>query len=730
MMRSHQLGRKCFTVTATSAVLLLSATAFGQVPKLIPTPREVHGDKTVALTSGLHLTCSGCNAEDQFALDDLRTSLRERYIPEGSVSGIAIELVHDAGAHPTGFDPAMRAEGYRIDPAGAGLRLTAGTSEGLFYGAQTLKQLIEGAGSQAVLHAATIRDWPALRYRGLDDDLSRGPVPTLAFQKKLIRTLAAYKLNLYSPYFEQTMQYAGQPLAATPNGSMSAADARELVAYAQQFHITVIPEQEAFGHLHHTLTYEQYQPLAETPHGAVLAPGQAGSIALIKQWFAELAALYPSPFLHIGADETVDLGLGQTKSDVDTRTLGPVYLDFLQNIVGALQPLHRKLLFWGDIAMNSPDLVKAMPQSFKEATIAVPWEYNEQPKGFDRFITPFTNGGYETWVAPGVNNWSRVYPNYNTGLANIQGFIRDGQRLGVDGALTTIWNDDGEGLFNMDWYGILFGAAAAWQKGETPTAPFQSSYAQVFHGDRTGDLNEAQKEIMAAHVILHDQAKTGDASDGLFWLDPWSRDGITFADKIRPYTHAVRLHAERALTLIAAARAAAPPTSSQPASGSTGNDPANAYPSPATSLRETDAIDALELGARRLDFLALKFQLSDEMEQSYAQAYAQQGSTDKIVRASVTHSLGEINNGANGRLQDLRDGYSLLRDLYQQAWLRSNRPYALRPILEHYDYTVQLWIARSDKLRAAQRQWSDIHTLPTAAELGIPRPPTGTATAH
>ena len=698
--------------------MLSTTAALAQTPKLIPMPRELRAVKQVTLSGGLRVSCTGCTPDDNFTADDLRSTLAERGIAAGSATHL--ELVHDTAATAAGFDPAMRAEGYRVDPTDNGLRVTALTTEGLFYGAQTVKQLIAGVGTQAVLTSAVIRDWPALRYRGLDDDLSRGPVPTLAFQKKLIRTIAAYKLNLYSPYFEQTQQYAGQPLAATPNGSMSAADARELVAYAQLFHVTVIPEQEAFGHLHHTLTYEQYQPLAETPHGAVLAPGQAGSLALIKQWFTELAALYPGPFLHIGADETVDLGLGQTKSDVDTRTLGPVYLDFLQRIVDALQPLHRKLLFWGDIAMNSPDLVKAMPQSFKAATIAVPWEYGEQPKGFDRFITPFTNGGYETWVAPGVNNWSRVYPNYNIGLANIQGFIRDGQRLGADGAITTIWNDDGEGLINMDWYGILFGAAAAWQNGESPTAPFQSSYAQAFHGDQTGDLNEAQKEIMAAHIILHDQAKTGDASDGLFWLDPWSHDGITYADKIRPYTHDVRLHAERALTLIAAARAAAPaPPKPAPAS----DDPANAYPSPATSLRETDAIDALELGARRLDFLALKFQLSDEMEQSYAQAYAQQGSTDKLVRASVTHSLGEINNGANGRLQDLRDGYSLLRDLYQQAWLRSNRPYALRPVLEHYDYTVQLWIARSDKLRAAQRQWSDTHTLPAAADLGIPPAP-------
>ena len=65
--------------------------------------------------------------------------------------------------------------------------------------------------------------------------------------------------------------------------------------------------------------------------------------------------------------------------------LGRCTWTFMQRIVEALRPLDRKLLFWGDIAMNSPDLVKAMPQSFKDATIAVAWEYNPQPKGFDKY---------------------------------------------------------------------------------------------------------------------------------------------------------------------------------------------------------------------------------------------------------------------------------------------------------------------------------------------------------
>src|ERR1019366_923962 len=71
------------------------------------------------------------------------------------------------------------------------------------------------------------------------------------------------------------------------------------------------------------------------------------------------------------------------------------------------------------------------------------------------------------WVAPGDSNWTQVYPVAKTAFGNIQGFIRDGQRLGSTGALTTVWNDDGEGLFNEDWYSLMFGAAAAWQPGQS-----------------------------------------------------------------------------------------------------------------------------------------------------------------------------------------------------------------------------------------------------------------------
>jgi hypothetical protein len=472
----------------------------------------------------------------------------------------------------------------------------------------------------------------------------------------------------------------------------------------------VIPEQEAIGHLRKMLQWETYADVAETPHGAVLSPGQPGSIPLIDEMFTELAGLYPGPFLHIGGDETIDLGIGRTRSEVDAQGLPAVYIDYLQRIVTSLEPLHKKILFWGDIAQSDPELLKALPPSIKHQIIAVAWGYSPKAKGFLPELKPYVEAGIPVWVSPSINNYRQVWPNQQLALDDIQEFTRDGQRYGATGQLNTLWNDDGESLANMNWYGILFGAAAAWQHGESSIPAFQQSYAQVFHGDSLGLLNQAQDEMTAAMTLLHDSkviANT-EGTDGLFWVDPWSKDGQVMAEKMRPIDSAVRLYAEHALTFIAHAKATEP------------------------DLREPDAISAMEFGARRIDFLGLKFQLVDEMADAYgrAQATAQvvPSGTEPRPRPSTAALLSDI-NGVNGRLQDIVYAYSQLRDMFAQQWDRTYRPYGLRPVLEHYDYTIAEWYARIDKVRSAQRQWSELRTLPPASDLGIPAPPAQTPVA-
>jgi hypothetical protein len=345
------------------------------------------------------------------------------------------------------------------------------------------------------------------------------------------------------------------------------------------------------------------------------------------------------------------------------------------------------LLFWGDIAMHDPPEVKRLPKDM----IAVAWTYSPEPEGFDRWLKPYVDAGMETWVAPGVNNWSRVYPDNDYALRNIQGFVRDGQAAHSTGVLNTVWNDDGEGLFQEDWYGVLFGAAAGWQSGSSDLVQYQDAYGRVFHGDQTGKIDQAQRELIAIYQSL-DQSKIRESTDSLFWADPWDAQGQAMAVELRPLVHEMRLHAERAITLLAQARLAGP-------------------------LRETDAIDAVELGARKLDFIGQKFETADTIASLYSQAYSWQ--SDPQSAKLISGTLGTI-SGANGLCEDMRDGYSYARLGYSQLWLRENRPYWLQNVLVRYDLATQLWVQRSARFRAAHDTWRENHKLPAPAELGIP----------
>jgi hypothetical protein len=257
--------------------------------------------------------------------------------------------------------------------------------------------------------------------------------------------------------------------------------------------------------------------------------------------------------------------------------------------------------------------------------------------------------------------------------------------------LNTAWNDDGEGLFQEDWYGVLFGAAAAWQPGTSDLTQFEDSYGSAFHRDPTGKINQAQRELIAIYQTLQ-QLKMKELTDELFWIDPWSTEGQAVATELRPLLPGLRLHAERAITLLAQARAT-------------------------PGLEETDAVDALELGARRLDFIGQKFETAETIAALYKQAYGWQQDPQNAKRiGGLLYSI----SGTDGLCEDMRNRYSYARLEYSDLWLRENRPYWLQNVLVRYDLATQLWVLRSDKFVVARQQWQQQRTLPSPAELGIP----------
>ena len=275
----------------------------------------------------------GHDAEDDFAARDLEDAIK-RIAPTADESHATVQppyrvtLLRTDSAEAKAilaranlaFDPAMESEGYVLILEAHEATIVGATGAGVFYGVQTFKQLLPLPGAARVLPTGTVRDWPAMQYRGIDDDLSRGPFPTLEFQKHQIRVFAAFKINIYSPYFEHTLLYPDHPLAAPPGSCAHARRGRGtggLRAPVSRHH------RSRAGSVRPSASRAQIRALPGRGRNSArpCARARAGRqrCPLIKDWFTQIAQEFPSPFIHIGADETFDLGRGRTQRSRRSR---------------------------------------------------------------------------------------------------------------------------------------------------------------------------------------------------------------------------------------------------------------------------------------------------------------------------------------------------------------------------------------------------------------------------
>jgi hypothetical protein len=326
-------------------------------------------------------------------------------------------------------------------------------------------------------------------------------------------------------------------LTAPPEGAaLNPEEIKELVAYARRYHIELVPEQQTFGHLHKTLRLEEYNDLAETPYGDVLTPQQEGTYKLIADWYKELNELFPGEFFHIGADETFELGEGQSRAQVHEQGVGAVYFAHLIRVHDLLQPYHRRLMFWGDIAFNHPDLLSRVPHDM----IVMNWDYRARDDYQER-LKPFKTAGLDQFVCPGVQNWNQIFPNEDAAIKNITNFVHDGQTAGALGMMNTSWDDDGETLFENTWYGILLGAAASWQNERVTAAQFDQDFDWAFFRYDGDELVKAIRALGSVNTLLGKGP-----SDQIFWQEPFNASFQTQARELHDKVRDMRLQVEAA----------------------------------------------------------------------------------------------------------------------------------------------------------------------------------------
>ncbi|HEX3560573.1 MAG TPA: glycoside hydrolase family 20 zincin-like fold domain-containing protein [Pyrinomonadaceae bacterium] len=666
--------------------------ASGVAVQVIPMPKSVNANgESFRLTRDTRVVLADPKSEDdRFAAEDFADDVREtasvnlRVGSGGGRKQILVGLLNSprvrAAVERAGLSAPQNLdeEGYLLAVSASGVVVAGQTAAGTFYGLQTLKQLVRGEGEAAFVQGVKIADWPSMRWRALSDDISRGPVPTVEYVKRQLRTEAMFKMNMHSLYMEHVLQYASHPLIAPEGGALTPEEARELVAYARRYHVELVPEQQTFGHMHKALKLEEYSDLAEVPYGDVLSPQQEGAYKLVADLYQELDELFPGKFFHIGEDETFELGQGQSRDVVKSRGIGPVYFDHLKRVRELLQPYKRRLMFWGDIALNHPDLLPGVPRDM----IAMNWDYAPR-QSYEARIGLFKKAGLDQFVCPGVWSWNQIFPNTDASTVNITNFVRDGQKAGVLGMMNTEWDDDGESLFETAWYGVVLGAAASWQAAPLDQARFDGDFDWAFFRHEGDGFTRATRALGGVNTLLGITS-----SDQLFWRDPFTDDfQEAVARKLEEKTRQLRLSVERAEETLLRERARA--------------------------HRNQQTLDAMRFAAERFDHMGRRMQVLEKFSSDYWDAYLNLGDKRRA------RGLRRYSGGVYNALREMAEELSTLREGFREQWLRENRPFWLESVLARYDLAISRWLSRSKQMEEALREYEQSSTLPPPSGFGL-----------
>lgn len=374
-------------------------------------------------------------------------------------------------------------EGYLLLTQSNRIIISANNNKGLFYGLQTLKQLIKGSVESKSIPIVRIKDYPSFKLRAVMDDISRGPIPTIDFVKYQIRRLAELKINTLSHYVEHVVKTKKHPSIAPDDGSFTIEEWKEISDYAKKYLITVVGSFQSFGHFQNILANPDYAHLGES--GSLISPVKPESYQFLKDIYDEMIPAFNAQFFNINCDETFDLGKAESKNLVDSIGYDGVYLQHIKKLYNIVKSHGLRTIVWGDIILEYPNLIKELPNDIIVAT----WNYDDNDS-FERFIKPFKESGLDFIIAPGVLNSNRIFPNFHMAFGNIKKFTKEGFEAGAMGVWNCVWDDGGTALFSNDWLGVSYAAEKSWNHNSADSN-FDSRYNLSIYASANNSLSKS-----------------------------------------------------------------------------------------------------------------------------------------------------------------------------------------------------------------------------------------------
>jgi hexosaminidase len=346
----------------------------------------------------------------------------------------------------------LGAEGYELLVLPDGITLTARTAAGLYYGFQTLRQLVPAEtergqvpGGRLAVPAGRIVDFPRFEWRGAMLDVSRHFLQPRDV-KRYIDHMALHKLNRLHLHLSDDQGWrveikswpdlsrkgGATQVGGGPGGYYTQEEYADLVQYAHDRFITVVPEIDMPGHTNAALhSYAELncdgvarQPYTGTRVGfSALCVQREVTYRFVEDVVRELSALTPGPYFHIGGDEVERLTAAQ-------------YRAFIERVEGIVRSHGKRMIGWGEIA----------PANLHESTIVQQWRPNASPRqAVDRgnkvILSPankiYLDMKYDSTTRLGLT-WAAVteiWDAYNWDPATLFTGVPEEMILGVEGPL-------------------------------------------------------------------------------------------------------------------------------------------------------------------------------------------------------------------------------------------------------------------------------------------------------
>ncbi len=469
---------------------------------IIPYPKEVRLQGTdFVLDQHINIVLDkNASESDQFAAAGLAGFLKGQFDLtvniSKNVSKNSIQLTRKRA------DKKLGAEGYTLSADQHGLVASASTDAGLFYAVQTITQLIQQKGTEVFIKGMQLRDWPDTKQRAAHYD-TKHHQDTRAFVESFIRDLAKYKMNMLIWEWEDKFEYPSHPEIGAP-GAFTMQEMQELTRYAQKYHIQIVPLVQGLGHVSFILKWPQFAHLREIPASNFeFCPLKDGSYALLNDlWQDAIKATPGSEYVHIGTDETYELGLCADckKKEAEIGKSGLFHL-FVGKSARLVQSSGRQVMVWespmgwtkGRLQAYHNDMKQEKPVTPQKGVIMTESYGYETPDL--KYAKESRALGYPVYAYdpnPGIEQLFLPYffvksksDTLSGCLENSYDFLKQNLGKGVfDGVIRTSWDDAG---LPMQAWMLTFATTAAfsWNAAAPSLPEFTSTFFKNRYGNKS-----------------------------------------------------------------------------------------------------------------------------------------------------------------------------------------------------------------------------------------------------